>query len=107
MCTAACVSMNMCVHKYAQFHFNIKSVSVWREGGLLWWSLIIQLHTCQSSDKWERGREGRWGGRRGGRRGERGMQWGEEEEQRDKARNEKAPGGLKGEREWGESFIVL
>lgn len=40
------------------------------EGGrILWWSLIIQLHTCQSSDKGERGR-GRGmgdGGENGGR----------------------------------------
>lgn len=38
-------------------------VCVWRGS---WWSLIIQLHTCQISDKRERGgREGQQGGRKG------------------------------------------
>lgn len=39
------------------------------EGGVLWWSLIIQLHTCQSSDKWERGRGSGVGGGMGQKRG--------------------------------------
>lgn len=51
------------------------------EGGrILWWSLIIQLHTCQSSDKGERGRGRGMGAKMegGGAKANGGMQQGEE-----------------------------
>lgn len=59
-------------------------------GVLLWRSLIIQLHTCQSSDKWEKrgggereGGRGTWIGRGGDRERNRGMQRGKEEESKE------------------------